>query len=213
MMETWQSVLAQILPALTQILKDDPPPLALIGSTAAALQGCRITPRDIDILARNADAATISARHMQAFTPPECPVSTDDEDWYSSLENPISKGPDEIGFFWYFGRWFVDGMRVEIAHIIPPEGFLSRNPYSGIWEAGPEIWAQVKQAPFQEDQVSVVPLEIQLETNYQREMVRRIDEIARVFLERGFDARLLEEALKEEHFKKFSDLMAHKLMS
>jgi hypothetical protein len=203
----WQSALGTILGLTRPLFTCDEPQCAVIGSVASALQGCRVSPRDIDVLATSPEAAYRFAEKMSAYTPPQCGHAPGHEKWLSSEEMPVSVGPDDYGFVWHFGRWEVDGEKVEIAHIVAPEGFPTSEDGAGIWEAGPEIWPYLRSVMFAGHPTPVVPLEIQLETNLSRGLEERSAEILAVLRRSGYDRRLIEKALSSAHLRAFEALM------
>lgn len=175
----------------------------MIGSVASVLQGCQISPNDIDILAFNSQIVYRFAELMAGYAPPTCEYPLGDIEWRSSEAFPVSAGPDEYGFTWHFARWFVDDFRVEAAHIVAPEGFPTSNDGAGIWEAGPEIGPLIRTQPFAGYQLPVAPLEIQLETNLGRGLENRVDEIVAVFQKSGYDRALVQKSLSKEHWEMF----------
>lgn len=204
----WKSVLERVLAIANSALASDETRWALIGSAASALQGCSITPRDIDILAREPAGVHHLVALMSSHAPAQCPHPVDHPDWCSSQELPLNVGPDEYGFYWHFARWLVDGIKVEAAHIVAPEGFPTSEEGAGIWEAGPEIWSHLRQVTFAGYQVPVVPLEIQLGTSLQRGMEERAAEIAAVLGRHGFDEDLLKQGLSQAHLPELENLLA-----
>ena len=56
--------------------------------------------------------------------------------WSAALERLYA-------FVWHFARTYIAGCRVEVAHLVPPEGFPTSSEGAGIWEAGQEIWPRV----------------------------------------------------------------------
>jgi hypothetical protein len=205
---SWELCLNTVFAVAQPILMGDEPACAVIGSVATALQGCQVTPRDIDLLSIEPDVAFRFAELMSAHAPEECPHSPDHAEWISSAETPLSIGPDDYGFTWHFGRWLVEGMKVEIAHIVAPEEFPTSADDAGIWEAGPEIWPYVHHVSFGEHRVPVVPLEIQPETAMQRGLEERVSEIMPVLKNRGYDRELVQRALTAEHLEAFRSLVA-----
>lgn len=203
----WQSALEQVLEIIYTPLDHDRVRWAVIGSVASVLQGCQISPNDIDILAFNPQGVYCVAELMAGYAPPTCEYPLGDIEWRSSEALPVSAGPDEYGFTWHFARWFVDDFRVEVAHIVAPEGFPTSNDGAGIWEAGPEIWPFIRTQPFAGYQLPVVPLEIQLETNLSRGLENRVGEIVAVFQENGYDCALIQKSLAKRHLKVLEGLM------
>jgi hypothetical protein len=197
----WQEILARMLAHLAASLDKEWAPWALIGSAATAVQGCAVQPNDLDFLAQAPGGVQRFAALLSAETPPICPVGADDEEWFSSQELPVRSGPDPYGFQWTFGRWYVDGFKVEMAHIVPPA--KAALGY-GIWEAGPGIWPHIRVVDWKGYQVPVVPLEIQLGTSLQRKLTTRVDAIVPVLWEQGFDDRLLRQSLTRAQYAKIA---------
>jgi len=184
---------------------------AVIGSVASALQGCQVQPRDLDLLAVRPEEVTRFAELMWAYTPKDVEHSPGHADWLSSQETPLSIGPDDYGFVWHFGRWLVDGVKVEMAHIAPPKGLPMSADGAGIWEAGPESWPHIRMVSFGGRPVPVVPLEIQLETCLSRGLEDRVATIIAVLREGGYDRNLVEMALSRGHMEAFESLMAGRM--
>lgn len=204
---SWQIALKKLVGSAPSSFSGDEPPWAVIGSVASALQGCFISPRDIDLLAREPDEVYRFAELMSIHTPPRCDYPPGHEKWLSSEETPLSVGPDDYGFVWHFARWKVTGVKVEMAHILAPEGFPTSEDGGGIWEAGPEIWPHLRKASFAGYAVPVVPLEIQLETSLSRGLGERATEIASVLRRDGCDCELVRKALRSEHLKDLEALV------
>lgn len=204
---SWQLVLDAILGITRPLFACGESQCAVIGSVASALQGCQVSPRDIDILAIKAEVVYRFAERMSVYTPAQCEHPPGHDKWLSSEEMLLSVGPDDYGFVWHFGRWEVDGVKVEIAHIVAPGGFPTSQDDAGIWEAGPEIWSHIRQVPFAGHHVPVVPLEIQLETNLSRGLEKRTAEIVAVLQQKGYDRGLIQKALNREHLKTFEALV------
>lgn len=202
-MESWLSVLKNILCLAEPLLVLPETQWVIVGSAATALQGADVVPGDIDILAQKPVGVFKFAELMAPYMPQHIAVSPDHDGWRSSKEQPVSEGPDEFGFYWTFARWFVDDVKVEVAHIEGPDAVDVLQSGGGIWEAGPEMWPHICHVSFQGYQVPVVPLEIQLETCLQRGLEKRADAILNVFQREGYEAALLERALRREHLEWF----------
>ena len=203
----WERALDTVLRVAPPLFDGGERRCAVIGSAASALQGCRVSPRDLDLLAIRPEELARFAELMWAYTPKYCDHPTDHADWLSSHDKPLSIGPDDYGFEWHFGRWLVDGVKVEMAHISAPEGFPMSADGAGIWEAGPEIWPHVCKVPFGGRAVPVVPLEIQLETCLCRGLEDRAVEIISVLQRDGYDHKLIEKALRQERMAGFEAMM------
>lgn len=204
---SWELALKTVIRVAEPLFSGDEPPCAVIGSVALALQGCQLTPRDLDLLAIRPEEVVRFAELMWAYAPKHAELPTDHADWLSSEEQPLSIGPDDYGFLWHFGRWLVDGVKVEMAHIAAPEGFPMSADGAGIWEAGPEIWPYLRKVPFAGHRVPVVPLEIQIQTSMGRGLEERTGEIISVLQQSSYDRNLLQTALQREHLKAFDALM------
>lgn len=205
----WARVLEQVLALTYPALEQAETRWAVVGSVATVLQGCELMPGDIDVLAYRPAGAQRFAEALLAFTPPRCEAAGHD-DWYSSREQLLSVGPDDYGIYWHFGRWFIEEVKVEIAHLTPPEGFPTAESGAGIWEGGPEIWPYVREVDFAGYRVPVVPLEIQLGTSLDRGLDARVAEIARVLRAAGHNAALIEK-LRPQHRERFAALIGKEL--
>jgi len=192
----WETALQYVLDTTYAELERANLRWALIGSVASALQGCPVTPWDIDLLACTPD---VVERFASLMSPHAATSPADAErrqvDWLSYLEEPVSVHRDDYGYLWHFGRWFVADFQVEMAHIAPPEGHPGTSWAGGIWEAGPKIWPHLRQVPFAGHQVPVVPLEIQLGTNLERGLQERVDQIVECLRQDEYDRKLLDRSL------------------
>jgi hypothetical protein len=205
----WEAALQVMLESCAEALENEGVSWAIVGSVASALQGCRVTPGDIDFLVKKPEDIVRFTRLMAAYVPERCDYSPEDADnWHSSRKLPVHSGPDDYGFTWHFARWVVEGTKLEAAHIEPPEGFPGSDQGGGIWEAGPELWGHVKTIPFAGYEAPVAPLEIQLGTNMLRGLQDRVREIVAIFQARGYDRALVDRALRPSHLETFEELMS-----
>ena len=199
----WKSILEQVLALVYEPLEREGIRWTVLGSVATALQGCAVTPNDLDLLTFTPGGVYRVAELMAPHAPAVCELSNEDEAWFSSAALPVSSGPDPFGFSWHFGRWHVDGFKVEVAHITPPDRFPASADGAGIWEAGREVWPHVRRVPFAGYQVPVVPLEIQLHTSMSRGLESRVEAIATTLEAQGHDTALLKLALSREQWTLF----------
>lgn len=213
----WQAALERLLVEINQPLQSSQTGWVIAGSVATAIQGCTLIPGDIDILTQTASGVFRVADLLAKYAPDHCPFAPGTEGWHSSHAMPVtdpSLGLSE--YKWHFGRWYVEGFKVEVAHISPPVVAKTEKPTytseerrgEGIWENGPEIWQYVKWVAFAGYTVPVIPLEIQLETNLKRGYKARITEIIRVFSEQGYERALVRRSLSKDHLDEFEQLMA-----
>jgi hypothetical protein len=203
-MHTWEKCLLSLLEKIYLPLKAKNIEWAIIGSCATALQKISVVPKDIDILLKSKKDVFYFADLLTEFLVEKCDVDEPHNNlWQSSKKLPIYfDPPNPKEFVWTFGRWFIEDFKVEVAHIEAPENFYStKNNVSGIWEGGSEIWAYIKEINFKNYSIPVVPLEIQLETNFNRKLTDRTDKILENFNKNGFDKKLLEFALSEKNKK------------
>lgn len=92
----------------------------LVGSAAPAVRGAAIQPGDIDIAVSTPSAVYVAAALLPSRggdSPSEAPTV-----WYSSVRQPVLSFTDPANSEWTFGRWTLDGVKVELAHIARPGG-------------------------------------------------------------------------------------------
>ena len=166
---------------------------ALVGSAASVMQGCAITPRDVDLLFREPAGVDVLSPLMDRFAPPTCSKPLGSDGWVSSKEAPIADQDDHGGFRWHWGRWVIGGFKVEAAHIRAPDANQGDEP--GIWENGPRIWPLLRSTKFGPWTVRVPPLEVQLATCARRGLTERVEAIVRVLRRGGADPGLVSLAL------------------
>ncbi len=211
---SWESALTKMLETSYGPAQNEGLEWAVVGSAATALQGCRISPHDIDIMTRAPEHVFRFAAFMQPFAAGECAVESPEKGWWCSTQKkPVYVG-SYWGLDWHFARWEIDDTYLEIVHIVAPGGHEGFRNSSGVWECDPSVWPHIRTVGFAGRAVPVVPLEIQLETNMTRGYTRsraqfsgeslegRIAEMVRVLRETGCNRSLLEWALREEHLAK-----------
>ena len=179
----------------------------LAGSTATAMQNCRIHPRDIDILAKTPETVKFIADLMIDFEIDEFP-SDDIDLWYSSKQSRVFIIKNkECNEMWHMARWMVLGVKIEVAFMVSQSALDESREAGYIWENGPDMYPYVKQLDFEGYKIGVVPLEIQLSSNYLRKLHDRVEEIARIFHTSGFNKNLLQQAIALEQFQDFLHLL------
>ena len=80
----WQLGLTRLLETTYVALSKEHVSWAVIGSAAAALQNCQMTPNDIDLLLRDPTGVYHLAALMAPYTPPICVYQHGDSQWVSS---------------------------------------------------------------------------------------------------------------------------------
>ena len=163
----------------------------LVGSTATRLQGVAIDPGDVDVLIHpdtsDSDMTAIAAeftRHANETT-----VSDDPDRFLSTQYQPLIATPDGA---WLFGRWMVDGCKLEIARIR-----VETEPGALLETMGTGVWSVRRQVSWRGVVVPVVPLEVQLATSVSRGLTQRADAVRKYLLDYGVDQALLEKALAD----------------
>jgi hypothetical protein len=204
----WQDTLRSVLEDVYDPLENERVAWVVVGSTATALQGCGVTPHDLDLLTQEPASVSRFAELLAPFAAAESSESF----FLSTRAVPVYVGPMG-GMDWHFGRWMIGGLSVEVAHIAAPEGHPALQG-DGVWECGPAIWPHIRRASFEGYSVPVVPLEIQVQANFVRghtesgeNLLCRVEEIARAFREGGYDRALLEWAMDAAHLARFDEVM------
>ncbi|WP_206023859.1 hypothetical protein [Saccharibacillus alkalitolerans] len=130
--------------------------------------------------------------------------SADMSDWLSTRLQPVIHFEDSFHPMWTFARFLIEDVKVEIGNINPGYDF-KYVPETGIWESGPAIWPYIKEVTVKDTSMPVLSLEIQLETNMNRELEHRIANIIDVFKREGYNSELLKFSLSEENYLSIRD--------
>ena len=210
---SWQSALTKTLDTTYDRAQSEELEWVVVGSVATALQRCRVTPHDIDIITRVPEHVFRFAELMRPFAAKECAAeSPENGPWWSTEEKPVFVG-SYWDLDWHYAAWDIDDSLVSVVHVVAPGGHPGFRDTGGVWECDPSIWPRIKSVTFGGRAVPVVPLEIQLETNMARgytfsgeSLEGRIAEMIRVLTEEGSDRSLLEWALRDEHFAKLDEM-------
>jgi hypothetical protein len=163
----------------------------LVGSAASAVQGVIIEPGDVDVLVHpdtlDNDLRTVAtALASYASTGPV----THNLDWFlSTSDQPLVATPDGT---WLFGRWWIDGCKLEVARIRVDVGL------SAIVETmGTAVWETSRTVRWRSHAVPVVPLEVQLATLVARGLDERVRAVRVRTDVSGLDQALLARALAD----------------
>lgn len=157
----WTTVLATVAEQLNAHRVD----WMLLGSAATALRGAAVVPGDIDIAGRTADDIVRAAALLPT---PQSASADGPADWISTTAAPVLRfgGADER---WTFGRWIIDGVKVELAHIdAPAVADLMLETRASL------VWAHRETLDCHGQQIPVVPLEVQLVTMIARHQDTRL---------------------------------------
>ena len=154
-MSTWQEALAVFAERATVELS-----WMVVGSTATALHGVEITPGDVDILVHpdtsDADFRTVASRLMPYAA--SGPAEGDIEGFFSTSAEPLI-----YDGAWTFGRWHVNGCRLEVARIRD-----AVEPWLLLETQGAAVWETTEHLAWRTTTLPVVPLEVQLATSLTR---------------------------------------------
>ncbi len=161
------------------------------------------SPRDLEIVTRRSQTVAHIADLMAGFAAAACHVESPEVGpWRSTAQRPVYIG-SYWGLDWHFGCWEIEGVEVEVVHVVAPGGHSDFRGTDGIWDTDPRIWAHIRTVSCASYKVPVVPLEIQLETNLLRwlgfgeeRFEARAKEIIRVFKESGYDRALFDQLFK-----------------
>ncbi|ULL19098.1 hypothetical protein DVH26_34505 [Paenibacillus sp. H1-7] len=175
----------------------------LVGSVGSVLQGCNMTPGDLDIYTRHREGIKEFAELLQPYALETKSVEPHGDRWLSSAVEPTFTQTFDSGFSWTKGRWNIDGFQVEAVHISNSAGIPDSLQGDGIWEGGQFIWSLYKNVNAGPCTVAVVPLEIQLESNLRRKRTDRIHSIMEALGQSGYSQELIEKALSKDHLQWF----------
>jgi hypothetical protein len=141
----------------------------LLGSAATALRGAAIIPGDIDIALLAADDVTRAATVLPTPDVPEVVESDESSGWISTAAEPTLQF-GHTGEQWTFGRWIIDGIKVELAHIDAPTVAALM-----IETRAPLVWHERETLKCHGQPIPTVPIEVQLATMIARQQDARID--------------------------------------
>ncbi|MEH7443474.1 hypothetical protein V7201_14285 [Bacillus sp. JJ1122] len=200
-MSDWQIALTKICEIYSK--SDVEIEWILVGSIASVLQGCEMTPGDIDLYVKNQEGVKQFALLLEQYSLRTKCEEADRSNWFSSIEEPAYTETFPSGFTWTKGRWMIEGMEVEVVNISQSAGIPDSLDGDGIWEGGKYIWGHSKNVDFGTFTVPVVPLEIQLESNLRRKRKERIDAIMKKLKVNGYNEELILKALSTDHLSFF----------
>ncbi len=202
----WEKRLEQVLDRIYKKCLENNVKYYIVGSISTALQGCKIEPKDIDILADTPEGVVFITKLLKEFELPE-KVQTDNfEEWHSSNEQPIFIN-EEPGEIWHSGKWMIDDFKVEVAYYHSESSMKKAEERGCMWENGPEIRSYAREVDFQGFKINVIPLEMQLCTNMFRKIEKRITETVRIFKEQGYNDKLLKKALTNDQYSEIKALL------
>ncbi|WP_432947272.1 hypothetical protein ACQPXM_10485 [Kribbella sp. CA-253562] len=164
----------------------------LLGSAATALRGAAIVPGDIDIALREAGDVARAATVLPTPVVPSHVESDEPPDWISTAAEPtlhFGHGDER----WTFGRWFIDGVKVELAYIdAPAVAALMLEARS------PLVWQEREMLKCQGHAIPTVPIEVQLATMVARQQDSRIEATIAAVDTTRLNLPLLRRALSDE---------------
>lgn len=184
-MNAWELVLEDVAPRLNRVQVE----WMLVGSAATALRGAAIEPGDIDVL-----LSTPAAVQRAAAVFPSRPDRWPDEDpatWHSSVSAPILTWTHDTTR-WTFGRWTIDGTKVELAHLGSPD--TDRLGEAG----GTAVWSAVGELEWRGISLPIVPIEVQIVTMIGRNQQDRLAATISAVDVQDLDPGLLRRALTDQ---------------
>ena len=161
----------------------------LLGSAATALRGVAIVPGDIDIAIRTADDVTRAATVLPT---PELAEAGEQSGWTSTAAEPTLHF-DRPGERWTFGRWIIDGVGVELAHIDAPTVADLM-----IESRAPLVWHERETLNCHGLPVPTVPIEVQLATMIARQQNARIEATMTAIDTTALNVPLLRRAISDK---------------
>ncbi|MBA2943748.1 hypothetical protein HZF08_36350 [Paenibacillus sp. CGMCC 1.16610] len=179
----------------------------LVGSVGSVLQGCEMSPGDVDIYVKNKEEVEQIADLFKEFSLVSKCEPPHGEKWLSSLEEPTFTQTFGSGFTWTKGCWLIEDFKVEIVQISNSAGIPDSLDGEGIWEGGQFVWSHSREIYFGKHIIRTVPLEIQLESNLRRKRTDRIQSILASFKKYGYDNKLIQIALSKENLIYFYNEM------
>jgi len=159
----------------------------LVGSTATRLHRVCVEPADVDILVHPDTAEEAVHRLVEALSryAVDGPAVQDLEDFLSTHDQTMLAAGD-----WLFGRWMVDGCKVEVARIREPVDPLLLLETQGLF-----VWTLREVVEWRGRFLPVVPLEVQVATIVLRGQTARERSARSAMTERGFNQELLDRAM------------------
>lgn len=182
----WEQALAKFLSAVSGRVT-----WMLVGSAATRLHGVLVDPGDIDILfhpetshENMLEVAESFGRYAFAGSPSE-----DLDLFLSTPGQPLATTEDGS---WLFGRWLVEGCKLELARIRVEVG-----PNVVLETMGPAVWEFRQHLLWRGELVPVVPLEVQLATIISRGQAERSRAVHARLVQRGADDDLIARAMND----------------
>ncbi|NHJ47905.1 MAG: hypothetical protein FK733_08965 [Asgard group archaeon] len=205
---SWQSALKVFLDIIYGPLENNNYKWAIMGSIASVLQGCEIEPKDIDILVEDPKTVHFISSFFTKYYGESKATTPFDENgvWVATKEQPVFEGEGPFTFKWTYTKFNINGLFIEVTHKIPRENHPEKD--TNLWESGQNVWPYVKIIAFENYQIPVIPLELQLVTNMEREFDIRVKQTINIFRKYGFDETLLLRTLNEPQKKNFDKLIS-----
>jgi hypothetical protein len=143
----WQGALRRLIPRLADL------DWCLVGSAALACRGVAVAPRDVDLVVRGADVATVAERFA------------------AELVEPVSESDAWIAR--WFARAFLE-VRVELVAGVP--AWVDEPVPS---DFGPAAWDRRERIAWSGAEVAVPPIGLQLDAARRRGLADRVQAIER----------------------------------
>ncbi|WP_020577141.1 hypothetical protein [Actinopolymorpha alba] len=173
----------------------------LVGSAATALRGVAVEPGDIDVAVSTAEDV---ARAATLLPTPEATQRQDPRHepgdpatWLSTTAEPTLRFGDAQR--WTFGRWLVNGVKVELAHIEDPTAADLM-----IETRGPLVWRARTVVDCHGHPIPTVPIEVQIATMLARQQAARIEATIAVIDSLPLNVALLRRAISDRQAEGFT---------
>jgi hypothetical protein len=194
----WQDTLRATLQKVDAPLKQQNVKWMLVGSAGLARWGVKVQPNDVDIRTQTPEGVEAFRELLITYSLPQgaVPISSALTEplpsWRSNLDQQIAAWSEPNGGRYWLGRWPVGGGIVNVRCTIYPQWRDKLVEYYG-----DPVWGLVQTARFEDWQVPVCPLEVQLAYVAKQGQADRVRAIADFLKTNQYDKQLLERALHD----------------
>jgi hypothetical protein len=194
----WQDTLRLTLQKVDAPLKQQNVKWMLVGSAALALWGVKVQPNNVDIRTQMPDGVEAFRELLITYSLPEGSVPISSAlteplpDWRSNLDQQIAIWTEPNGGRYWLGRWPLAGGILNVRCTIYPQWRAKLVEYYG-----DPVWGLVRQVQFEDWQLPICPLEVQLAYVAKQGQTDRVRAISDYLKTHPYDKQLLERALHD----------------
>ncbi len=194
----WQDTLRATLQQVDAPLKQQNVRWMLVGSAGLALWGVKVQPNDVDIRVQTPEGVEAFRELLITHSLPEGVVQINSAiteplpSWRSNLDQQIATWSEPNGGRYWLGRWPIGDGIVNVRCTVYPQWRDKLVEYYG-----DPVWGLVRMVPFEDWQVPVCPLEVQLAYVAKQGQSDRVRAIADFLKTHPYDKQLLERALHQ----------------